>query len=184
MKAAVKEDVRNPAYSKDEVEEAALRLEELRGKLQAAQRRACGLPQATKEQREKVRELKAANKQAPGSYSSEEIATEIGKLRAFMCKYSSKRKLALPAASPRKGKTRAHEGRGQGEEGSGMFSGDGAGAVVRKRRCVQRKAASWREGLRRCNCVQGGQVRCVCACGVGATYGWPCAIPSLAQIAG
>ena len=45
----------NPdAHPKEEIEDVNRKLEEVRNKLQAAQRRASGLPQLTKEQRSKV----------------------------------------------------------------------------------------------------------------------------------
>ena len=50
------------------------KLMELRAKLLADKRRASGLPQATAEQRIKVRALKAANKAVPG------ISIKIGTL--------------------------------------------------------------------------------------------------------
>ena len=94
MKAAVKLD--KDAHSEGEMQEAMNKLEVLRDKLHKARRTAQGLPQKTREQRLKVREMEAANAAAPGTHSEEEISAETLKLRELMSKWS-KRSLVRPS---------------------------------------------------------------------------------------
>lgn len=77
-------------HTDKEIQEAVQKLDVLRDKLQKARRVALNLPQKTREQRNKVRDMKAANKAAPGSHSKEEIAVENVKLRELMCKWSKR----------------------------------------------------------------------------------------------
>ena len=60
------------------------KLEELREKLHKARRVALGLPQKTREQRAKLREMKAANKATPDTYSQDMITAETGRRRVEM----------------------------------------------------------------------------------------------------
>jgi hypothetical protein len=94
MKAAVKLD--KDAHSEGEMQEAMNKLEVLRDKLHKARRTAQGLPQKTREQRLKVREMEAANVAAPGTHSEDEISAETLKLRELMSKWS-KRSLVRPS---------------------------------------------------------------------------------------
>lgn len=93
MKAEMKLD--KDSHSESELQEAMGKLEELREKLHKARRVALGLPQKTREQRAKLREMKAANKLEPDTYPPEMIASETEKLRELMGKWS-KRALTQP----------------------------------------------------------------------------------------
>jgi len=168
MKNANKETPQ--VHSIQEMDEVAQKIQQVRDKLHQAQRRASGLPQATKDQRTKVREMKAANKAVPGLHSKDEISVEMGKLRELMCKFS-KRKLVLPIKKTKKTGSRKRLVR----EGVSVSDSEDS---PRARYRVPPPPST--EGWRRCNCAQNGHFRC--SCHTATTYDWPCTLPTLSEI--
>ena len=82
-------------HPQEEIDTATKKLESMRTKLHRAVRQAKGLVEATKAQRKKVTEMKAANAERPGTHSEEQIKAEMHTLRELMSKYT-KRTLVPP----------------------------------------------------------------------------------------
>jgi len=82
-------------YAQEEIDAENAKLEIMRTNMYRAVRQAKGLVEATKEQRVKVANLKAANIEKPGTHTDEELQTEMTRLRELMSKYS-KRTLVAP----------------------------------------------------------------------------------------
>jgi len=87
-------------HSQEEMEAATRKLEAIRSKMHRAVRQAKGLVEATKAQRKKVTDMKAANAEKPGTHSEEQIKREMHTLRELMSKYT-KRTLVPPKDSRR-----------------------------------------------------------------------------------
>lgn len=167
MKAANKSDAF--AHPQEELDELSRKLVETRSALACAQRRAAGVPQAIREQRAKVRALKAANKVAPETHSKEEIALEMSILRALMSKGSKKK--PVPPAKPQE-----------------LARDENAGIAAQEARSNCRAAPptqpGWRDGWRRCNCARNAQGHCSCLMmmPIPAEWMYPPPLPTLAQI--
>ena len=95
------------SHAPEEVEMALERLDAMRSKMHSMVRQSKGLVEATKEQRQKVKDMKVANLEKPDTYTEQDIHTESHKLRELMCKYSKrtmipKGELRLQAAAKAK----------------------------------------------------------------------------------
>ena len=93
-------------YSPEEVDVILTKLEAMRSTMNRAARKAKGLIDATREQRQKVKDMKAANLAKPDAYTEDEIKVETTKLRELMCKYS-KRSL-IPVSEMREQAAQGH----------------------------------------------------------------------------
>lgn len=92
--------VKADSHSQEEIEAATKKLESMRTKMHRAVRQAKGLVEATKAQRKKVTEMKAANAERPGTHSEEQIKAEMHTLRELMSKYT--KRTLLPPKDMRK----------------------------------------------------------------------------------
>ena len=77
-------------YSPEEVEAALKKLEAGRSTLNRAARKAKGLVDSTREQRQKVKDMKVANAEKSDTYTAEEVNAECIRLRELMCKHSKR----------------------------------------------------------------------------------------------
>ena len=77
-------------HSPQEVGAVLKKFDSLRASMHREARRSKGLVEATREQREKVKDMKKANSERPGTYSADEVGAASDKLRELMCKYSAR----------------------------------------------------------------------------------------------
>lgn len=77
-------------HSPQEVGDVLKKFDSLRSSMHREARKSKGLVEATRAQRDKVRDMKKTNSERPGTYSLDDLTQASDKLRELMCKHSKR----------------------------------------------------------------------------------------------